>query len=659
MVFSPFRNRVQFVLESILLSGTLGRLFVAAVAVFLIACLAGLFGFIVAHGSEQAFDDPPEAIWWAFLRLTDPGYLGDDSGAFLRVVSTVVTIAGYVLFMGVLVAILTQGLNERIRKLEMGLTPISANKHIILLGWSNRTPWIVQKFLVSEGRVNRFLQRLGVRRLKLVLLVEEVSAKHSAELRNYTGRDWASSQVILRSGSPLRLDHLMRVDYLRAGVILLPAHELRTEQGVTRSDDATLKTILSIAHSLKLSNLQLPPPLLVAELYDARKMPIALRSYQGPIELVAGDEVISRMIAQMTRHPHIGAVYRELLSTGFGNEVFVRDCGNALTGKGFWHFASLAERALVIGVTRMKAGRIVPFLNPPAEFTFEKGDKIVYIAKDWGDLDAIGEGETENTVTSWPESGEALTRPPREDHKLLILGWSRRIPALLEEYESCTNQRFEITLVSRYPINLREEAIRDYGVHLHKTKVHQKLADYTLPECMEALNPSDFHTVICLSSESSSSDEDADARTLIAFTILKNLLETETKPPRILLELLDELNVSLIHSEVCEHLLSTHILGYMLVEISLRREINAVFQELFNSSDTEILFRDFARYGLKVGETTTFETAQKLAHQHNEIALGIFKAAEVNSLTEGNHLNPDRQQIHTLEADDKWIVLRC
>ena len=78
-------------------------------------------------------------IWWAFLRLTDPGYLGDDQGVFRRTVSTVITVIGYVLFLGALVAIMTQWLNQTLRQLESGLTPIARDGHVLVAGWTDRT----------------------------------------------------------------------------------------------------------------------------------------------------------------------------------------------------------------------------------------------------------------------------------------------------------------------------------------------------------------------------------------------------------------------------------------------------------------------------------------------------------------------------------------
>jgi hypothetical protein len=43
---------------------------------------------------DPGFDDTAGAIWWSFLRLSDPGYLGDDEGVVSVTISTVVTVQG-------------------------------------------------------------------------------------------------------------------------------------------------------------------------------------------------------------------------------------------------------------------------------------------------------------------------------------------------------------------------------------------------------------------------------------------------------------------------------------------------------------------------------------------------------------------------------------
>jgi len=653
MVMRPFRNRLQFLLESLLLSGTSGRLALAAALLAAVAAAMGVVGFVAAAGTAQEFGSLGEAVWWAFLRLSDPGYLGDDEGILLRTVSTIVTIAGYVLFLGVLVAILTQGLNEKIRQMEMGLTPVSARNHLIFLGWSSRIPGIMRNLVLSEQRVRRFLRRVGARQLKMVILVDEVKPIHSLELRNYLGQDWSTHQMILRSGSPLRLDHLNRVDYLHASAIVLPARDRNSGYSASQSDNAAIKTILSISHSMRLMEPGQTLPLLVTELYDARKIPVALHSYAGPIEVVAGDEVASSMLAQMLHNPQISQVYRELLSHAMGNEIFARDCPAALVGRQFWDLAATLPAAILIGVTRAGDGVAQPFLNPPSDFTLAAGDKLVAIARRWEDVLPRSLGR----LAGWPAPKGRLTRLARGNQRILIVGWSRRVPALLCEFESYASQRHSVTIASRVPPADRQRRIEHYGVALEHTTVVQLDTDFTIPERMCALKPESFDVILCLASDLSETDQEADARTLVAYAILKDLFGKLTQPPRLIVELLDELNVALVQQEVSEYLLTPHILSHILVQVALRRELNAVFRDLFSSGSKEILFRDFARYGVEPGRHLTFAEIAALARSQGEIALGIHRFEESANPLGGVHLNPDRREAWTLHPQDQIVVL--
>ena len=85
-------NRGQFELQRILLRGARYRLLLAAILVLAVSLVAGaVIGMV-----DRGLSDPGEAIWWAFLRLTDPGYLGDDEGIARRGVSVIVTVLGYI-----------------------------------------------------------------------------------------------------------------------------------------------------------------------------------------------------------------------------------------------------------------------------------------------------------------------------------------------------------------------------------------------------------------------------------------------------------------------------------------------------------------------------------------------------------------------------------
>ena len=103
-----FTNRLRFRLERLLLGGVIFQLIFIGLLLALVSFVAAL-ALVSFDGSATSL---PDGMWWAFLRLTDPGYLGDDQGLGRRTLGTIVTVTGYVLFMGSLVAILTQWLHR-------------------------------------------------------------------------------------------------------------------------------------------------------------------------------------------------------------------------------------------------------------------------------------------------------------------------------------------------------------------------------------------------------------------------------------------------------------------------------------------------------------------------------------------------------------------
>ncbi len=315
-----FFNRFKFLLEKLLLRGAHYQLIIIAAFIALVSVTAGFLGFALTN-SFEGFGD---SAWWAFFRLSDPGYLGDDEGLLLQIISTVVTILGYVLFMGALIAIMSQWLQRTMRRLESGLTPITQNDDILILGWTNRTASIVRELVSSEGKVKRFLRRIGARRLHIVILTEEVTTELHLELKESLGRNWNERLITFRSGSPLRTEHLKRVDFMHAGVIIMPGSDFTTDavegvEGAEIMDTRTIKSLLTVANYRNEHESE-RQPLVVAELIDGRKGPIAGAAYGSNIELVASDQVISRLMAQNIRH----------------KEMFSRSCGGLSQGHNPW-----------------------------------------------------------------------------------------------------------------------------------------------------------------------------------------------------------------------------------------------------------------------------------------------------------------------------------
>jgi len=215
---------IRFTFERLLLRGLHYRLIFAAAIIAFVSLTAGLLVVL----ADPKFEDAGPAIWWSFLRLSDPGYLGDDEGVVSVSISTVVTVLGYVLFLGLLVAILTQWMNALILRVESGTTRVAFKNHILILGWNHRTPSIVLELLETKGRVLRFLKSSGAHKLRIVILAEHVDAESREQLKSSLGARWDDRSVVLRSGSPLKLDGLERAAFHDAAAVILPGADFAT-----------------------------------------------------------------------------------------------------------------------------------------------------------------------------------------------------------------------------------------------------------------------------------------------------------------------------------------------------------------------------------------------------------------------------------------------
>lgn len=89
MLLDRLKNRLKFQIEQLLLRGAHSRLLFIASLVGLVAIAGGL----LVQATNATFENNKTAIWWAFLRLTDPGYLGDDEGVARRVISTTLKVS--------------------------------------------------------------------------------------------------------------------------------------------------------------------------------------------------------------------------------------------------------------------------------------------------------------------------------------------------------------------------------------------------------------------------------------------------------------------------------------------------------------------------------------------------------------------------------------
>jgi hypothetical protein len=160
--------------------------------------------------------------------------------------------------------------------------------------------------------------------------------------------------------------------------------------------------------------------------------------------------------------------------------------------------------------------------------------------------------------------------------------------------------------------------------------------------------------VLVLSSDRLESEGERDARSILGGLVLQQALAASEVKPRVLVELLDEENVSLVEDSGDETLLSPAIMSHLLTQIALHRDLRNVYDELFGPDGGEIFFRPASDYGV-AGRRVTFGEVQTLVSDRGEIALGlrIHQEARVPSI----RLNPSRATPFTPGAEDEIVVL--
>ncbi|MFO7826378.1 MAG: hypothetical protein R6V72_20750 [Cyclobacterium sp.] len=641
------RQKIIFTLERQLVKGAHFQLLLVAALIGLISIIGGIL--VMPSGAPTATFG--ESVWWAFLRLSDPGYLGDDEGNWRRFISTLITVAGYVVFLGSLVAVITTWMNRKIRHLEQGLTPVTANNHILILGWSNRTIHIAAEIFQSVGRIRRFLEKYDTKKLRLIILSEEVSPFQMQELKDHPMIGSRAHEIVLRTGLAIDREHLRRVDSLNASCIIIPSLAYGRKE-LINPDIETIKCLLSLNAEANAQNYH-KLPYVVAEIQDENKINAARRSYTGPLEVVGSNTIISRLMAQNIRHPGLSEVYNEILSQVDDSNLFSQAFPE-LIGQPIGLLKKAFTKAVVLGIIKTDGDNFAPHLNLPDEKVLEEGDLLVLLARSSTDLvwrrDRVATKEAPA-----PFVGLLPVEEQQSPNRILILGWNEHVPSLIRELGTYEDENYFIRLITLRPVSEREKDLAFLEEDNNRVRVEHVVADFIRESEIRKIEAETFDHILLVSSDRLEEEEEADARTMVGYVLLEEVLEKANKRPSVLIELSDPSNESLIKRFQSEVIISPMVLSHLLAGIALQQELNSIYNELFTVGGAEIIFRDLMEYGVSLGKIRFFEL-ESLASAHGETVLGVYLDREDEA---GNHLmlNPAKGHEINLSEKDRLVVL--
>lgn len=600
--------RWKFFLERILQRGIWHQVVVMAALIALVAVLGGATAWLFTDD----FESLSTAVWWSFLRLTDPGYLGDDQGAVLRTVSTVVTVLGYVLFMGSLIAIMTQWLARSMRQLESGTTPIAVNGHILILGWTSRTPEIIEQLLASTGRLKRFLQRKRSHSLKIVILADTVTLELTQQLRDRIGRSTTAKHVVFRSGSSLKSEHLRRVDLAHAAAVIVPGADFEGG-GWELRDTRVIKTLMAVHRFVSESDHQVAPSVVV-ELASSARGRIANSIMPTNLESVTGPNLAGGVLAQILKNPGLSLVYDYLFSPEQPGSLYLRSA-SGLAGSRLAESLLAFKGALPIGIVRQPEGEPAQFVTD-LDARILDSDLLAFVASDYE--------ACEQSAAPVEHLSPLRTNSAREAAaaKILVLGWSHKIFPLLRELEGSSAKHIQIDLLSRVSEPVRAKTFEQFGRLPDNQSLNHLVGDYTADKTLAELDLGAYDSIAFLASDNMENAEQADARSTLAYALVKDMLGNAPKRPQLLLELMDSENAHLFEGEEAEVMVSPKVVSHLLAQIAMRPELAIVYRGLFGSDGPDIVFRNPADFGLIAGAGR--EDMVKTAASRGELALALL-----------------------------------
>lgn len=556
-----------------------------------------------------------ETFWWTWLRFTDPGYVGEDSGWGLRLTSVFVTISGWVIF-GLLISIFSNAIQERLARLRRGAQTVIARGHTIVLGWDSTVFSILdQLWSGDEGGLPS----------AVVVLADRDKDEMEQSIRRYCLVQH-SRMTICRSGSIQSTVGLLNVGLPEAKQVLILGEGLSQAEQVV--DSTVLKAVLACSQVLADSARHLPTVTVVAAIQHAVTRQLVRpflddRTDRMDLLLVETGNVLARIISQCAWQPGLSLVYRDLLTyTGDltlsedvrSSEVYcvtVKESGLP-PGTTFRQALFGFERANPIGYQVENCSPVLnPFANAQAaDVPLAPADRLFLVADRKKDI-SWQFGKRQTSVLLGMEQG--INR-----RRILLLGQSSKALTVLAELRSYLPVGSLIAATCRDA----DETDADEMIRCVECDLHAILAG--------RLEQDGYDTVVLLEDETDPDQHDARILTLMAG--IRAAGRNSGSRPVVVAELYDPRNRELaLAADVDDIVVSTELASNFMVQVAREPERAAIYRELMDEQGSEFYLRPVGVYCRDLTQRIAFADIMAAAAERGELAIGYLPPGAVRA----------------------------
>lgn len=593
-----------FLWADTLLSGSFKLQFIALLVFTLIIVILG--GLFAATLWEFGFF---EALWWAFLRVTDLGNLSTDQASVTRTIGFFVAVIGWIVF-GLLVSIISTSIQYKLNELQKGRTKVYYKGHTVILGWNT----------TIFSALNEFASVKKVNDPPIVVMANRTAEQMYNEVSSFCKPE-TLKKVTFRMGNPESVSDQKRVKTAFAKEIIVLSGNI--DDSPFKSDASALKSLLAYGKLLKETNkssagnivLEVTRPIslsLIEGILPSIKYNGQLTSNFFPI---LSSDLIARIITQCALQPGLSNVYRELFSyfqaddQTDSSEIYVTPLKRFKidTDRTFNELFFSFPSSILIGY--IKEGEL-PVINPKNE----EGNILLDVDRD--QLVFITDGEDSIIYREdyrFKTSSESrLKQELRIFYNVLVLGKGYKASVIIKELSNYLNSGSSITCSKHFEEKVASSKISysfwdmvDFEQLLNQLSC-SKLNDYD----------------IIIFAEDIDNLENYDARMLMLLAGINSACSKIGKMPRVVMELLDSNNVELAQTAQADDvIIGSEMISNYMVQISKLPERHYVYSELFKADGSEIYFRPIELY--RTNEALiSFNKIAYISRQHGEIAIG-------------------------------------
>ncbi|WP_030712526.1 CASTOR/POLLUX-related putative ion channel [Streptomyces sp. NRRL F-2580] len=624
------RLRLRYRFDHLVAGGTAALIGWLALACLAVVIPASTVLVWADRGAPSTLSGRLTAVW---VSVGQTLKIGGAVGSPVYVLASVTLALVALLFVSTLVSLITTGINRRIMALRRGHSTVLEAGHTVVLGWSDQIFPVIGELVAANA---------NQRRSAIAVLAPMDKVEMEDEIATSVTRT-GTTRIICRSGRTTDPTVLARVSpqTAKAVLVLPPAGET--------GDAHVVKTLLALDAAV-------PGPgdaVVVAAVRDTRNH-LTARLAAGPGgRVLCVDDIIARLLVQTARQPGLSLVYQELLE--FAGDEFYTAAAGGLAGRTFGETLLAFTTSSVVGLLRGDGGVV---LNPDSGTAIAAGDRIVLISED--DHTAVPQD-----AAACVEEDAIVTARPRAPlpERLLLLGWNRRAPLVLEQLDQFVSPGTTLDVVAlngETTLHTSPEAAEVRS----RLEVSFHAGDITDPQVLAKLDVPSYDSVIVIgepapgTEAATDTDTGTDDRTLVTLLHLRAIGEAAQRELSLTTEMSDDGNRLLAPArEGADFIVSGRLISLLMTQISESRYLADVFEELFRAEGNELHLKPVSDY-VRTGREVAFATLVESARRRGECAVGYrLRARSATGPDFGVRLNPDKRERVRFGEHDWLIVL--